>query len=88
MDKNNGYVLISVEPSKKDSRLSTIALEADNINNFMITTLASIMAISKKMDIEYDDLLKLFIALLREDEVVDIALNRLEDDEDEEDTLF
>ncbi len=86
MDKGNGYVLISVEPSKKDPRLSTIALEADNINNFMITTLASIMAISQKMDIEYDDLLKLFIALLREEEIVDIALSRLEDDE--EDTLF
>ena len=86
MDKGNGYVLISVEPSKKDSRLSTIALEADNINNFMITTLASLMAISKKMDIEYDDLLKLFIALLREEEVVDIALNRLENEDD--DTLF
>lgn len=86
MDKGNGYVLISVEPSKKDSRLSTIALEADNINNFMITTLASLMAISKKMDIEYDDLLKLFVALLREEEVVDIALNRLENEDD--DTLF
>ena len=86
MESGNGYVLISVEPSKKDPRLSTISLEADNINNFMITTLASIMAISKKLDIEYDDLLKMFVALLREEEVIDIALSRLEDEDD--DTLF
>ena len=86
MDKGNGYVLISVEPSKNDPRLSTIALEADNINNFMITKLASIKAISQKMDVEYDDLLKLFVALLRDEEVVDMALDRLKDEDD--DTLI
>lgn len=86
MDKGNGYVLISVEPSKNDPRLSTIALEADNINNFMITTLASIKAISQKMDMDYDDILRLFIALLRDEEVVDMALDRLKDEDD--DTLL
>ena len=44
------------------------------------------MAISKKLDIEYDDLLKMFIILLREEEIVDIALSRLEDEDN--DTLF
>lgn len=86
MEKGNSHVLISVEPSKNDPRLSTIALETDNINSFMITTLASIKAISKKMDMDYDDIFKLFIALMREEEVIESAINRLRDEDD--DTLF
>lgn len=85
-NKENKCVTISVEPSKKDPRLSTITLKAGDVNNFMVATLLSIQALSDKTGIDYDTMLKLFIALLKDDEVIDSALERVRAEDD--DTLF
>lgn len=80
------YVYISVEPSKKDPALSTILLKASDINNFMVTSLLAIKALSKKTGIDYDTFLKMFVALLKDDEIIDMSLERVRDEDD--DVLF
>ena len=52
----------------------------------MVTTLLSIKALSEKTGIDYDTMLKLFIELLRDDEVMESALERVRAEDD--DTLF
>ena len=88
MDENKEIttVTISVEPSQKGRDLSTIILKAGDVNNFMVTTLLSIKALSEKTGIDYDTMLKLFIELLRDDEVMESALERVRAEDD--DTLF
>lgn len=88
MDENKEIttVTISVEPSEKGGGLSTIILKAGDVNNFMVTTLLSIKALSEKTGIDYDTMLKLFIGLLRDDEVMESALERVRAEDD--DTLF
>ncbi len=80
------YVKINVEPSEKGTEYSKIEIQAYNPQDFIITTLLSLKAMSKKFEVSYEELTKTFINALKNEEIMDSSIARLR--EEEEDTLL
>lgn len=80
------YVKINVEPSEKGAEYSKIEIQAYNPQDFIITTLLSLKAMSKKFEVSYEELTKTFINALKNEEIMDSSITRLR--EEKEDTLL
>ncbi len=85
-ETNRKYVKINVEPSEKGAEYSKIEIQAYNPQDFIIATLLSLKAMSKKSKIPYKTLTELFINMLKNEEVMESSISRLR--KEEEDTLL
>lgn len=85
-ETNRKYVKINVEPSEKGIEYSKIEIQAYNPQDFIIATLLSLKAMSKKFKIPYKTLTELFINMLKNEEVMESSISRLR--KEEEDTLL
>ena len=77
--QENRYTQFKLEPGEKQGEV-TVDVQLTNAGDFMIASLLSIKLLAKKFDTDYETILNLMCAYLKDENISKEALKRVEND--------
>ena len=77
--QENRYTQFKLEPGEKQGEVR-VDVQLTNAGDFMIASLLSIKLLAKKLDTDYETILNLMCAYLKDENISKKALKRVEND--------
>ena len=80
MMEEKKYTQLSIEPAKgQDQTRVDVRVKLTNTQEFMLTSLLSMKILAKKLNMNYESILRLMCAYLKSEDIADEALARVEE---------